>query len=107
MVSVIIKGMAMPESCSDCDFCHGHICKRTHADIITNPKQDCPLQSQDISLRKKLDEILKKLDEEADMAYSDFESYADDFGFDSEYDDMFHVGIRRAIQILKEGIEHE
>ena len=40
---IAIKGMKMPKSCSDCDFCHGHICKRTGTDIITNPKGNCPL----------------------------------------------------------------
>ena len=40
---IAIKGMEMPKSCSDCDFCHGHICKRTGTDIITNLKGNCPL----------------------------------------------------------------
>ncbi len=41
---VAIKGMKeMPKICSECDFCHGHICKRTGIDIITNPKSGCPL----------------------------------------------------------------
>jgi hypothetical protein len=38
-----IKGMKMPKSCSDCDFCHGHLCKRTGVDIVANPKDECPL----------------------------------------------------------------
>ena len=38
-----IKDMEMPKNCSDCDFCHGHICKRTGIDIIINPKGNCPL----------------------------------------------------------------
>lgn len=40
---IAIKGMKTPENCSDCDFCHGHICKRTGMDIIANPKNQCPL----------------------------------------------------------------
>ena len=40
---IAIKGMKIPENCSDCDFCHGHICKRTEMDIIANPKNQCPL----------------------------------------------------------------
>jgi len=40
---IAVKGMKMPKTCSDCDFCHGHICKRTGTDIITNPKGNCPL----------------------------------------------------------------
>ena len=41
---IAIRGMEkIQETCSDCDFCHGHICKRTGADIVANPKMDCPL----------------------------------------------------------------
>jgi len=40
---IAIKGMKMPKNCSDCDFCHGHICKRTGIDIIANPKGNCPI----------------------------------------------------------------
>ena len=40
---IAIKDMEMPKNCSDCDFCHGHICKRTGTDIIINPKGKCPL----------------------------------------------------------------
>jgi len=43
MSMVAVKGMKMPESCSDCDFCHGHLCKRTGADVVANPKDNCPL----------------------------------------------------------------
>ena len=40
---IAIKGMKMPENCSDCDLCHGHICKITGTDIVTNPKGNCLL----------------------------------------------------------------
>ena len=40
---IAIKDMEMPKNCSDCDFCHGHICKRTGTDIIINPKGNCSL----------------------------------------------------------------
>lgn len=40
---IAIKGMEMPDTCSDCDLCHGHICKVTGTDIVSNPKGDCPL----------------------------------------------------------------
>ena len=33
----------IPKNCSDCDFCHGHLCKRTGIDIVANPKDNCPL----------------------------------------------------------------
>ena len=41
---IAIKDMEeIPKSCSDCDFCHGHLCKRTGIDIVANPKDNCPL----------------------------------------------------------------
>ena len=40
---IAIKGIDMPKNCSDCELCHGHICKITGTDIITNPKGNCPL----------------------------------------------------------------
>jgi hypothetical protein len=41
---IAIKGMEkIPETCSDCDLCRGHICKITGTDIIANPKGNCPL----------------------------------------------------------------
>ena len=51
---IAIKGMEMPKNCSDCDFCHGHICKRTGTDIIINPKGNCPLVE-----REKIDKAIK------------------------------------------------
>ena len=41
---IAIKDMEeIPKSCSDCDFCHGHLCKRTGVDIVANPKDSCTL----------------------------------------------------------------
>ena len=41
---IAIKNMEeIPKSFSDCDFCHGHLCKRTGVDIVANPKDSCPL----------------------------------------------------------------
>lgn len=40
---MIVIDMEMPENCSDCDLCHGHICKITGTDIVTNPKGNCLL----------------------------------------------------------------
>ena len=54
---IAIKDMEMPKSCSDCDFCYGHICKRTGTDIITNPKGNCPLV--DVVELEKIDKAIK------------------------------------------------
>ena len=76
-MSVLIKGMEMPESCSDCDFCSGIVmpgdsyfcdCPVIHGglnitqaieDDVRHP--DCPLVEIKISLGKLLDsDVVKK-----------------------------------------------
>ena len=48
-------------------------------------------------------QIIKALEDEKDATYEDFEFYADMAGIDSEYDDYFHCGLDRAIEIVKRG----
>ena len=55
---IAIKDMEMPKNCSDCDLCHGHICKITGTDIIINPKGNCPLV-EDVVEREKIDKAIK------------------------------------------------
>ena len=52
-------------------------------------------------------EIIKsRLEGEKEIAYSDFEEYAELYGFD-EYDDFFHRGLDRAIEIINAYIRLE
>ena len=50
------------------------------------------------------DKVLTKLEEEKEYAYADFEAYVNDVSpcLDAEYDDLFHRGLERAIEIVKE-----
>ena len=50
----------------------------------------------------KLDEAIQKMEDEKDYSYADFTQYAEEYGIDEEYDDFYHRGLERAIQILKE-----
>lgn len=50
--------------------------------------------------RKKL---IEQLEDEQDYAYADFEGYAEEKGLDKEQD-FFSVGMKRAIEIVKGGI---
>jgi len=52
-----------------------------------------------------IDKIVDQLEEEQELAYADFERYAEEVDpcFDSECDDFFHKGMERAIKVLKGG----
>lgn len=51
------------------------------------------------------DKIIAQLDDEEEFAYADFESYANEYGFDECIDDFFHRGIQRAIEVIKKGLK--
>lgn len=50
-----------------------------------------------------IDKIVEQLEEERELAYVDFDRYVEEVDpcFDSEYDDVFHKGLGRAIKVLK------
>ena len=50
-----------------------------------------------------VDNVLKQLEEEREYSYADFARYAREYNFDSDYDDWFHEGLKRAIEIVKGG----
>lgn len=56
-----------------------------------------------------IDKIIEQLEEERELAFSDFERYAEEVDpcLDSECDDFFHTGLGRAIKVLKEGGKNE
>lgn len=49
--------------------------------------------------------ILEQLEEEKELSYADFDRYVKEVSsyLDAEYDDFFHMGIERAIRIIKAG----
>ncbi len=50
-----------------------------------------------------VDKVVEQLEEEKECAYADFEFYAKDINLDEEYDDYYHCGLSRAIDIVKRG----
>ncbi len=56
-----------------------------------------------------LDKIVEQLEEERELAYADFDRYAEEVDpcLDSECDDFFHKGLGRAIKVLKAGGRNE
>lgn len=51
-----------------------------------------------------IEKILEQLEEEREIAYADFDKYANDYGLDLEdtYDDFLHKGLERAKTIVQE-----
>lgn len=49
-----------------------------------------------------VDKVVKQLDDEANRSYADFKKYADEIG-ESESDNWYYIGLRRAIGIVKGG----
>lgn len=92
---IAIKGLEMPKSCSDCDFCHGHICKRTGTDIITNLKGNCPLveivNCADVVEREKIDKAIKIAKDSISACF--------DLGLDERA-----FGMREILNIFEENI---
>ena len=50
-----------------------------------------------------VENIIKKLEEERDYSYEDYENYAEKHDMDVECDDLFCRGLDRAIEIVKRG----
>lgn len=48
--------------------------------------------------------LIERLEEEKEIAYADFDKYANDYelDLDDEYDDFYHNGLGRAIKIVKD-----
>lgn len=52
-----------------------------------------------------VDKVVEQLEEERELSYSDFDRYVDEVSscLDAEYDDFFHRGLERALEIVKGG----
>ena len=47
-------------------------------------------------------EMIADIMDEEDRAYADFSQYADEMGYDERDDDFFHIGMKRAAEIVSE-----
>lgn len=56
-----------------------------------------------------VDKVVEQLEDEKEFSFADFERYAEEVEprLDTEYDDFFYCGIKRAIQIIKAGVDTE
>ena len=52
-----------------------------------------------------LDKVVEQLEEEKELSYADFDEYVNGVCpyLDAEYDDLFHRGLERALEIVKGG----
>lgn len=60
-------------------------------------------------MNKPFENILDRLDEEREISYADFDLYVNEYSpcLDSEYDDLFHRGLERAVRIIKDEITNQ
>ena len=49
-----------------------------------------------------VDAVVKKLEDEEEQSYADFEEYAENFGLDED-DNWHYMGLKRAIETVKGG----
>ena len=73
-----------------------------HKIILASDVLNMIEQLQD-DLKDDIDDIVSELEEEKDIAYADFDKYVNDYelDLDSEYDDLFHRGLARAINVVR------
>lgn len=81
--------------------------RRTALDIIYELikadmlKSEWDIEEQPIAF--DVENIIKQLEEERDYSYEDYENYAEKHDMDVECDDLFCLGLDRAIEIVKRG----
>ena len=59
----------------------------------------------DIPTAYDVEKVVAELEEEKDIAYADFDMYINDYelDLDSDYDDLLHKGLARAIDVIRKG----
>ena len=52
-----------------------------------------------------VDKVVEQLEEEKEISYADFDEYVNEVcpSLDADYDDLYHIGLERAIEIVKCG----
>lgn len=55
-------------------------------------------------MKEAFEKILERLEEEREQSYADFDEYVNEYSpcLDSEYDDLFHGGLERAVKVIKD-----
>lgn len=59
----------------------------------------------DIPTAYDVEKVVAELEEEKDIAYADFEKYANDYflDLDEDVDDWYYKGLERAINVIRKG----
>ena len=52
-----------------------------------------------------MDKVVEQLEEEKEIAHADFDEYVNEVcpSLDADYDDLYHMGLERGIEIVKGG----
>ena len=63
------------------------------------------LQLRNVPTAYDVEKVVEQLEEEKGYSYADFSHYINEYelSLDSEYDDFFHKGLGRAIDIIRAG----
>lgn len=73
---------------------------------ITEKRLDKKELNKYLLLGMSAEKIINQLEEEQEWSYANFEDYTEQCAsyMDAEYDDFFHMGLRRAIDVLRNAI---
>lgn len=93
-----LNDYALQESPSDVESAGDRKVSRAVYKAIT----DCIRAVDEQPTAFDVDKVVEQLDDEANRSYADFKKYADEIG-ESESDNWYYIGLRRAIGIVKGG----
>ena len=73
---------------------------------ITEKRLDKKELNKYLLLGMSIEKIINQLEEEQEWSYADFDAYIEQCApyMDEEYDKFFHMGLRRAIDVLKKAV---
>lgn len=75
-----------------------------HKIILANDVLDMIEQLQE-DLEDYIEKVVAELEEEKEISCADFTKYVNEYSscLDDEYDDFFHKGLERAIEVIRKG----
>lgn len=73
---------------------------------ITGKRLDKKELNKYLLLGMSVERIINQLEEEQELSYADFKEYIEQRApyMDAEYDGFFHMGLRRAIDVLRKAV---
>ena len=75
-----------------------------HKIILANDVLDMIEQLQE-DLEDDIEKVVAELEEDKEISCADFTKYVNEYSpcLDDEYDDFFHKGLERAIEVIRKG----